>query len=98
MHRVRSMVYENPVQREQSLLSPKIRGLQNPLRDVAYFLDVVTNSQDEVRAVEDPRHVSSLKVSNSVSHLISLSILQPNQISRTPFIVASGELLLGKLD
>ena len=48
------MVYENPVQREQSLLSPKIRGLQNPLRDVAYFLDVVTNSQDEVRAVEDP--------------------------------------------
>ena len=38
---------------------PKFGGLQDPLRDVAYLLDVVANPQDEVRAVDDPRHVSS---------------------------------------
>ena len=42
----------------QSFL-PKFGGLKNPLGDVANLVDLVADPQDEVRAVDDPRHVSS---------------------------------------
>ena len=38
---------------------PKFGGLKNPLGDVANLVDLVADPQDEVRAVDDPRHVSS---------------------------------------
>ena len=66
---------------------PKFGGLKNPLGDVANLVDLVADPQDEVRAVDDPRHVSSSS-SSSLGPLPPSSTLSGPTPPSPPFLLS----------